>query len=162
MKESLKVAALVACVAISLPLHAARRRAVAPAAGVLSIEFVDVEPVGASLVAAGSDAWIDLQMVGQQTGSTGKTVRVRRTFGLRIVRTGGVSSGTATVTARLDARDGRSSVRIDGQLLTGAPIVVSPRAAVGAMNTHTLEVEVPDSAAPGPLAVSISWEVTTL
>src|SRR5688572_3644220 len=132
MKESLKVAALVACVAISLPLHAARRRAVAPTAGVLSIEFVDVE-VGSSLVAAGSDAWIDLQMVGQQAGSTGKTVRVRRTFGLRIVRTGGVSLGTATVTAKLDARDGRSSVRIDGQLLTGAPIVVSPRAAVGAM-----------------------------
>jgi hypothetical protein len=161
MKNSLKIAFLVLCMAGTLPLHADRRRAAVPPAGALSIEFVDVPEQGAPLIAAGSDAWIDVRTVSQQAASGGKSVRVRRRFGIRIVRAGGVSWGTAIVTARLDSPDGRSYVRIDGQLLASTPSIVSARAAVGAVTVHILEIEVADTVAEGPLAASISWEVTT-
>lgn len=157
----MKLAILALCIAVSLPLHAARRRAAASPAGALSIEFVDVPAAGATLIAAGSDAWVELDTVSQQAGSMGKSLRVRRQFGIRIRRAGGVSWGTAAVTARLDSPDGRSAVRIDGQSLGSTPIVVDARAAVGALTIHTLEIEVSDSVAAGPLAASISWEVTT-
>jgi hypothetical protein len=156
----MKIVTLVVCAALALPLCAARRRAAAAPAGALSIEFVDVPASGATLLAAGSDAWVDVNTV-SQAGATGKSVRVRRQFGVRIVRTGGVSWGTATVTARVDSPDGRSSLRIDGQALGSMPIVVSARAAIGATNIHTLEIEVRDSVTEGPLAASIAWEVTT-
>jgi hypothetical protein len=126
----------------------------------LSIEFVDVPSANASLIAAGSDAWVDLKTLSRQAGSNGKSIRVRRQFGFRILRSGGMSSGTAIVTARLDSADGRSQVRIDGQTLTVTPVVVDSRAAVGAMTVHTLEIEVSNSVIAGPLAASISWEVT--
>ncbi|MEA2336332.1 MAG: hypothetical protein QOE82_339 [Thermoanaerobaculia bacterium] len=157
----MKLLTFLICVAISLPLSAARRRATAPPATVLSIEFVDVPAPGTTLITAGSDAMVELNTVSQQAGSMGKSVHVRRQFGIRIFRKGGLSWGTATVTARLDSPDGRSSVRIDGKLVAGLPVVVDSRAAVGAMTIHTLEIEVRDSVAPGPLAASISWEATT-
>jgi hypothetical protein len=156
----MRIAAIVLCLAAALPLYAGKRRASVPPAGVLSIEFVDMPDAGTTLTAAGSDAWVDLNTVSQQAGSTGKSVRVRRRFGVRIVRTGGVSFGTAMVTARLDVPDGRSSVRIDGQPLAGAPLIVSTRAAIGAVTVHTLEIEVADSVPAGPLAAAIAWEVT--
>jgi len=161
MKYLMKIVALALCIAVSLPLFAARRRAAAPLAGALSIEFVDVPAAGTKLIAAGSDAVVELNTVSQQAGSMGKSVRVLRQFGIRILRTGGVSWGTAIVTARLDSPDGRSSLRIDGKPIAGMPVVVDSRAAVGAMTIHTLEIEVPDSVTAGPLAASISWEVTT-
>ena len=157
----MKIIALALCLAASLPLYAARRRAAAPPSAALSIEFVDVPAAGTTLIAAGSDAWVDMKTVSQQAGSMGKSVRVRRQFGIRILRAGGVSWGTATVTVRLNSPDGRSSVRIDGQVLSSTPVVVSARAAVGALSINTLEIEVPESVAAGPLAASISWEVTT-
>ena len=147
----MKIIALALCLAASLPLYAARRRAAAPPGAALSIEFVDVPAAGTTLIAAGSDAWVDVK----------SSVRVRRQFGIRILRAGGVSWGTAMVTARLNSPDGRSSLRIDGQSLSSTPVVVSTRAAVGALSIHTLEIEVPESVAAGPLAASISWEVTT-
>lgn len=162
MKYLMKLVALALCIiTVSLPLSAARRRAAAPPAGALSIEFVDVPAAGTTLIAAGADAWIDLNTVSQRAGSMGKSIRVRRQFGIRILRTGGLSWGTATVTARMDSPDGRSSLRIDGKLVAGMPVVVDARASVGAMTIHTLEIEVLDSVAAGPLAASISWEVTT-
>jgi hypothetical protein len=161
MKTRVKILALALCLAASLPLYAGRRRSTAPPAAALSIEFVDVPAVaGSTLIAAGSDAWVDLSAVSRQAGSTETSVRVRQQFGVRIVRAGSTSWGTATITARLDAPDGRSSLRIDGRPLTGTPMVVEARAAVGALTIHTLEIEVPGSAAPGPLAASISWEAT--
>jgi hypothetical protein len=161
MNYSMKTLALALSIAVSLPLCAARRHTSAPAASALSIEFVDVPAAGAVLMASGPDAWVDLKTFSQQAGSTGKSVRVRRQFGIRILRVGSVSWGTAIVTARLDSIDGRSSVRIDGQLLTNTPVVVSSHTAVGAVTIHALEIDVPESAAPGPLAVSVSWEATT-
>ena len=160
MKYSMKIMALALCFAAALPLYAERRHAVAPPAGPLSIEFVDVTEAGPAFTAAGSDAWVDLSTVSQRASSKEKSVRVRRQFGIRVVRAGAVSSGTAIITARLDSPDGRSSVRIDGQILSGRPVVVNPRAAVGAMTIYTLEIEVSDAAPAGPLAASISWEVT--
>ncbi len=157
----MKILALVLCLAVSLPLHAGRRRAVAPPSRALSIEFVDVPAEQVTLVTAGQDAWLDLNAVNQRAGSMGESFRVRRRIGFRIVRAGGVSWGTASVTARLDSPDGRSSLRIDGQQLSGVPVMVNARAAVGAVSVHALEIEVPASVAAGPLAASISWEVTT-
>jgi hypothetical protein len=50
-----------------------------------------------------------------------------------------------------------------GTLLCGSTgnRLIDARASVGAMTIHTLEIDVPDSVAAGPLAASISWEVTT-
>jgi hypothetical protein len=157
----MKIIALALCIAVTLPLYAARRRSAAPPVETLSIEFVDIPAAGTALIATGADAWIDLDTVSQRAGSTGKSVRVRRQFGIRILRAGGMSWGTATVTARLNSQDGRSSVRIDGKPVAGMPVVIDVRAPVGAMTIHTLEIEVPDSVAAGPLSASISWEVTT-
>jgi hypothetical protein len=141
-------------------VYAARRRTVASTPTVaLSIEFVDVG--GTALMAAGSDAWVDLATVSQQAGSMAKSVRIRRQVGIRVVRAGVVSWGTATVTARLNVTDGRSSVRIDGQAMTTAPTVVTTRAAIGALTIYTIEIEVAGSATDGPLEASIAWEVTT-
>jgi len=72
-----------------------------------------------------------------------------------------VSWGTASVTARLTSQDGRSTLRIDGKPVAGIPVVIDARATVGVMTIHTLEIEVPDSVAAGPLAASITWEATT-
>jgi hypothetical protein len=156
----MNVVALALCIAVSLPLHAERRRAVAQPAGPLSIEFVDVPAAGAPLMTSASDAWVDVNTVSKQAGSKAKSTRVRRQFGIRILRRGSVSWGTAIVTARLDSPDGRSSVRVDGQILGSMPVVVSPRATVGAMTIHTLEIEVADSVVEGPLTASIAWQVT--
>ena len=161
MKTSMKIAALTLalCVAVT-PLSAARRRAVAPPAA-LSLEFVHIPAAGTSLMSTGSDAWVDLDTVSQQAGSMGKSLRVRRQIGIRVLRAGGVAWGTAMVTARLSAPDGRASLRVDGQTLGRTPVVVNARAAVGSLSIHTLEIEVPEGVPQGPFSASISWEVTT-
>ena len=159
MKTSVTVVALALCLADS-PLSAARRRAVAPPSA-LSREFVQLPASGTSLMAAGPDAWVDLNTVSQQAGSMGRSVRLRRQFGVRILRAGEVAWGTARVTARLSAPDGRSALRLDGQSLGNTPVVVTARAAVGALTIHTLEIEVSEAVSQGPLAASISWEVTS-
>lgn len=150
---------LALCLAAAMPLYAERPRATPPV-GALSIEFVDVPAAGATLVAAGSDAWVDLNTVSHRAGSKERSVRIRRQFGIRIVRAGGVSWGTARITARVDSPDGRSSMRIDGQTLSSRRVVVNEHATVGALNIYTLEIEVADSVPAGPLAASIAWEVT--
>lgn len=161
MRISVQIAAVALCLAASLPLYAERRRSAAPPiSAALSIEFVDVPAAAAPLMAAGSDAWVDVNAVSRQAGSTGTSVLVRRRFGIRVLRAGSVSWGTAILTARLDSPDGRSSLRIDGLPLTSMPVVVDARAAVGAVTIHTLEIEVAGSVTPGPLAASISWEAT--
>ena len=161
MTTFLKIIALALCVPASFPLYAQRRRAMTPPAGVLSIEFVDMPAQGVPLIVAGSDAWIDVRTLSHQGEAVGKPVRVHRLFGIRIVRTGGVSWGTATITARLASLDGRSTIRVDGQSLTAAPIVIGSHFAIGAVTVHELDLEVATSVLEGPLAASIAWEVTT-
>lgn len=155
------ISVLVGAALVALPAHADRRRAAAVPSAALSIQFVDVAAEGPLFMAAGSDAWIDTDAVSKRAGSTGRSTRVRRRFGVRILRAGALSWGTASVTARLDSFDLRSSITIDGQRLGTTAIVVNPRAAVGTMNIHTLEIEVPDSVTEGPLSALIHWEATT-
>ncbi|HWW61606.1 MAG TPA: hypothetical protein VN181_09575 [Thermoanaerobaculia bacterium] len=158
----MKVVILSLLVALTVPLSAERRRAVAPPSGVLSIEFVDVPSAQtAAVFAAGPDGWIDLATVSQAAGATGSSLHLRRRFALRIVRSGELSWGTVKVTAMRDVADARSTVRIDGKLLSSTPLVIDARAAVGTVIIHTLEIAVPESAAPGPLNVSISWQATS-
>lgn len=158
----MKIIILAICMAVALPLQAERRRAVAAAQpDALSIQFVDVPAAEPSLFAVGSDAWVDMKTLSKHAGSTGTSMNVRRRFGVRVLRAGGVSWGTATITARLESQDGRSSLRIDGQPLGSTPVVIERRATVGAMTIHTLDIEVTDSVAAGPLMASIAWEVTT-
>ena len=159
MRHSVKITALSLCLVAALPLYAERPHATPPA-GALSMEFVDVPAAGATLVAAGPDAWVDLNTVSKLAGSKEKSVRIRRQFGIRVVRAGVVSWGTAMITARLASPDGRSSTRINGQTLGSRPVVINPRATIGAMTIYTLEIEVADSVPAGPLAASISWAVT--
>lgn len=154
----MKIAILALLAAIAAPLSADDPRTVAPPSGVLSIEFVDGS--AATLFAAGSDAWIDLLAVSQEAGATGSSLRLHRQFAIRIVRSGGLSWGTVRLTAARDVSDSRCSLRIDGQPLGSTPLVVDARAAVGTVIVHTLEIDVPESAAPGPLNATISWQAT--
>jgi hypothetical protein len=158
----MRIVILALLIVVAAPLSAERRRAVAPPSGVLSIEFVDVPSATAALFAAGSDAWIDLATVSQEAGATGPSLRRRRQFAIRIVRSGELSWGTVRLTASRDVSDSRCSLRIDGQALGSTPLVIDARVAVGTVIVHTLEIEVPESAAPGPLNASISWQATTL
>jgi hypothetical protein len=161
METFMKIVILSLLIAIAAPLSAERRRAAAPPSGVLSIEFVNAPSAAAGVFAAGSDAWIDLATVSQDAGATGPSLRQRRQFAIRIVRSGGLSWGTVRLTASRAVSDSRCSLRIDGHALGSTATVIDARAAVGAAILHTLEIEVPASAAPGPLDASISWEATT-
>lgn len=152
---------LLLCLAAALPLQANRRRAVAPPEAALTIAFVDAPSDGSHLTAAGADAWLDLDTVRKLPTSRERNIRIRRRIGVRIDRAGAVAWGTAIVSARLESWDGRAAIRIDGRPLTTAPLIVNRRAAVGALTFHTIDIEVPESAAEGPLAASIRWEVTS-
>jgi hypothetical protein len=48
-------------------------------------------------------------------------------------------------------------VRIDGRLLTSAPLLIDAAAPLGVPITHTLEIEVPTSEPEGVLAQNIVW-----
>jgi hypothetical protein len=157
----MRVVILTLLIVTAAPLSAERRRTVTPPSGVLSIEFVDVPSAASVLFAAGSDAWIDLAAVTQEAGTTGASLRLRRQFAIRILRSGALSWGTVKLTASRDVFDSRCSLRIDGQLLGNTPLVIDARAAVGTVTVHTLEIEVPQTVAPGPLNASIAWQATT-
>src|SRR5712671_1420249 len=94
---------------LSLPAFGARRRAAAPVVSdALSIVFVDAATDG-NFTAAGGDAWLDVKNVARQAGGNQRHTRVQRRIGIRVVRTGGAATGMATITARLDSSDGRTS-----------------------------------------------------
>jgi hypothetical protein len=138
---------LAASKALADPPHAAA------AAGSLGITFVDG---GNTLTASGNEAWLDLDRVG------GHSAHLRRRIGVQLVRDDGSTWGSASLIARLDATDGRSNIRIDGRPLpAGVPLLVEAHAAVGRISWHTLEVDVPPSAAEGALSAAITWEVQT-
>jgi hypothetical protein len=147
---------------LALPVSAARRRSAAPVVDdALSIVFVDAPAADGSFTAAGGDAWLDVRDVARHAGSHIRGARVQRRFGIRIVRTAGAASGMATITARLESSDGRTSMRLDGKLLTEATVIIDPHAAIGAIVFHTLEIEISDAVAPGPIAAAISWDLIT-
>jgi hypothetical protein len=84
---------------------------------------------------------------------------VRRRVGIRLVRTNALASGTATINVRLESWDGRATFRIDGKQLSSAPVTIDTHMAVGPVTVHTLEIDIPVSAAEGVLAASMRWEV---
>lgn len=158
MKRQFAIVLLAALLA--LPAAAARRRPASPVLDdVLSIIFVDAPAADGSFTAAGGDAWLDVRDVARHAGSHIRGARVQRRFGIRIVRTAGTASGTVTIQARIGSSDGRTSMRLDGKLLTEAPVLIDPHAAIGAVVFHTLEIEVSDTVAPGPIAAAITWDV---
>jgi hypothetical protein len=145
---------------LALPASAARRRSATPVVSDdLSIVFVEPAAADGTFTAAGGDAWLDVKDVARLPGSREHSTRLRRRFGVRLLRSSGSASGMATITARLQSTDGRMSMRLDGMPLTEAPMVVDLHASVGAVAFHTLEIEVSDSVAPGAIAASVNWEV---
>jgi len=157
-----QIAIVLMMVLLAMPASAGRRRPVAPVVDdALSIVFVDGQAADNSLTAAGADAWLDVKDLSRNPGSRERGTRVRRRFGVRVVRNSGTASGTVTITARLQSSDGRTQMRLDGKPLTEAPSVVDAHAAIGAVTLHTLEIEINDAIPAGPIAAAISWEVTT-
>jgi len=155
-----QIAILLLAVVMTLPASAARRRSAAPVVSdALSIVFVDGGTDG-SFTAAGGEAWLDVKDVARTVVSRQRGTHVQRRIGIRVVRTSGAATGTATVTAHLDSSDGRTSMRLDGKPLTEAAMIVDPHAAIGSVVFHILEIEVSDAVAPGPIAAAITWEVT--
>jgi hypothetical protein len=155
-------AALLLLAFSALPLAGAEKRLgrteIAPE---LSIAFVDVAPGTGTLTSAGSEGWLDVRQLSHKPGSREPVTRMRRQFGIRVLRAGETSTGTARISARLESWDGRATVRLDGRTLTAAPLLVDAHAAMGGVAVHQLEIEVPVSLPAGPLAAAIAWEVTT-
>lgn len=145
----------------ALPLAAAEKRLARTGTQALSISFVDVAPGAGTLTSADNDGWLDVHQLTHKPGSHDDVTRMRRQFGIRIVRADAMATGTARITARLESWDGRATVRLDGRVLTAVPVVVDAHAAVGSVVVHRLEIEVPINAPAGPLAASIAWDVTT-
>ena len=157
--KRMMTAAIVLLVAATLPLTAQRRRAAAPPEETLSIVFVEAGSSDASLKAAGSEAWLELNAVTHE--GSARSTKLRRKFGIRIERAGNATTGTAAIVARLESWDGRATYRLDGRPLTAAPFVVEAHAAVGTVTIHTLDIEIPIEAASGSLAASVDWEVNS-
>jgi hypothetical protein len=154
-------ATMVFLLAVALPSVADRRRATAPPINPLTIAFLDAGSSDASLTAAGSDAWLDLSTVTHQGAANERSTRIRRKFGIRVLRDGSAGRGSATITARLGSWDGRATYRLDGQTLTAALFTVDPHATFGTVTMHTLEIDIPTTESEGSLAASIQWEATS-
>jgi hypothetical protein len=151
---------LLVLVASTRPARAEKRRATAPPTDdSVSIAFIDVDSSDASMTTAGSEAWLDLKTVTHDATAEKRMTRLRRRIGIRLVRTNGLAAGTATISVRLESWDGRATFRIDGKQLSSAPVTIDTRLAVGPVTVHTLEIDIPVSAAEGALAASMRWEV---
>ncbi|HEX3110823.1 MAG TPA: hypothetical protein VHU41_17120, partial [Thermoanaerobaculia bacterium] len=86
--------------------------------------------------------------------------KASETIQIRVDRRGG-SRGSATLRAYLLSPDTRCAIRVDGQLLGAAPIVIDPQIPIGAVTSHRINVDVPVTAAEGPLNTTIQWEAST-
>jgi hypothetical protein len=134
------------------PTHAhggGRRRvmAVSPASPPLQLTLV-----GTSVIDAGTIVW---------RGGSDRSTKAVRSVTLRIGEPSREARGTATIRAFVETFDRRCKLRIDGIELTTVPRVIRRHAPVGVPFTHRIEIEVPVTAADGPLDASIAWEVTT-
>lgn len=123
----------------SIALAAPRRRAVAPVPDDVTITFVS------------RPSLLDLGSVHHKASET---------IEIRIDRRGG-SRGSASLRAYLLSPDARCSIRIDGQLLGAAPVVIDPQIPIGVVTSHRIDVVVPVTAAEGPLNTAIGWDAST-
>jgi hypothetical protein len=126
-----------------------RRRAltVSPTSSPVAIEFL------------GTGAVIDAGTLISTGGR--RAARSTSSVSLRIGPASSEGRGTATLRAYLETHDPRATIRIDGITLTTAPRVIQRHAPIGVASAHRIEVEVPVTAAEGPLQTSIGWEATT-
>ena len=111
-------------------------------------------------MSGGANGIVDAGTIVWRGGSKRSAVSTRTVI-LRIGEPSRESRGTATVRAFLETFDPRCTIRIDGVPLTTVPRVIRRQAPVGIAFTHRIEIEVPRTAADGPLQASIAWEVTT-
>jgi hypothetical protein len=141
--------ALMLIVSLGAPeARAARRRAVAtPAPEELAIVFV---PMG------GQSLMGDVLEVGGIARG-----KVARTIGVRVERRGGAGKGVAALRVWVEAPDPRYTLRIDGKIIGGAPLLIDPQAPLGLVIAHRIELDVPPSAAESAVLSSIKWEATT-
>ena len=132
-------------------LAGGRRRALAvsPPSSALPITFVDA---AAGLLDTGTIVW---------RGGAGRAAITTRTVRMRVGAPADDSRGTVTIRAFLETADPRCTIRIDGVPLGAAARVIRRNAPVGIVFAHRIEIEVPVTAADGPLQFSIGWEVTT-
>ena len=112
-----------------------------------------------SIVFLRSGGIVDVGTIASTGGR--RMARSTRTVTLRIGEPAHEQSGTVTLRAFLETPDPRATVRIDGVTLTAAPRVIRRHAPVGVAIIHRIEIEVPVTAAEGPLQASIGWEATT-
>jgi len=133
----------------SIALAAPRRRAVAPVVDEVTITFVS------------RPALLDLGSVAHSARNDKRDRTVRSdVIQIRIDRRGG-NRGSASLRAYLVSPDARCSIRIDGRLLGAAPVVIDPQIPIGAVTSHRIDVEVPVTAAEGPLNTTIGWDAST-
>lgn len=126
-----------------------RVRSVSPPSPALAITFIGSE---AGVMDTGTIVW---------RGGTKRATITTRTVRMRIGEASAESRGNVTIRAFLETPDPRCTIRIDGVPLTTAPRVIHRNAPIGIAFTHRIEIEVPVTAAEGPLQASIGWEVTT-
>jgi hypothetical protein len=154
------VITLLVLLASTRPARAEKRRATAPPSDdSVTIAFIDVDSSDTSMTAAGSEAWLDLKTVTHDGTTRERMTSIRRRIGIRLARTNTLASGTATVSVRLESWDGRATFRIDGKQLSSAAVTIDTHLALGPVTVHTLEIDIPVSAAEGALAASMRWEV---
>jgi hypothetical protein len=104
------------------------------------------------------DAAIDVGRVnGTSTKCTPRSCIVRRRFRLRV--DGRTSARFVTLRAYTSDDVAGQRVRLDGRLLSTAPMLVDAAAPAGVATVHTLEIEVLSSEPEGLLAHTIEWTV---
>ena len=106
----------------------------------------------ASVIDGGVLAW---------DGGSRRSALATRTLTMRIGEASREATGVATLSAYVETVDPGVTIRVDGVRLTTAPRVIRRNAPIGVSFSHRIEIEVPPSAAAGPLQTQIAWQVTT-
>jgi hypothetical protein len=145
------VLALLTSTLLSFDLHAGGRRRVVA---------VSPPPPVPQLVLVGTTGVIDGGAIAWDGGSRRSAVSLRAVT-MRIGDPSREPKGVATVSAFVEIVDPRFTIRVDGVPLTTMPRVIRRNAPIGVSFSHRIEIEVPATAAEGPLHTQIAWQVTT-
>src|ERR1700754_1214955 len=142
------LAVLTSLLLLCRDVHAGSRRRVLAASPTLAAPVLTVVELG-QVIDAGTIVW---------RGGAQRSAAVTRTVTMRIGEPSRDSRGVATVRAFVETFDPRCTIRIDGIALTTAPRAIRRNVPIGIAFSHRIEIEVPVSAADGPLQTSIAWE----
>jgi len=122
----------------------------------LTISFTAVD-AGASMTGMMGNPLLDLgRIVATPARARASSTLVRREIAIRLV-SGDQVTGTARLSAWLQADDRRSQIRVDGRLLSDVPLIIDAAAVIGTAVRHAIEIEVPYSEPAGPLVSTITW-----